>query len=822
MVNFWSSMVGVTLPPTVRQNELPSALPDPKKVSLSQFMRWSLADQIAFIEAKGTGTTPKTVTIGDPGKQGDPDYPKPTITLGYKATSPQALTYADPLLQPAQVSKNDFMRWSPDNQLAYIARFKDASGAVYLGASQSKVEVAANGNVMALGVLLPTAGDAEPIPYHHLPGSAAGTPSNVVVTSAEWLFPTLDGKKVTLPVGERPAAFSTTPAMLAPSGFTDDALPRPPGLTKEQKSDAAKVEFLKSFATWHSVYQLEYIKTHQLTPATPANSRPRLDIEVGSPELRLTAFVSPDDPTKHFIVQSLDKAAIARMTENEQSALTNMGEAWDTLSASLGLIDVLTPKLAASDKTANGGTIGGTPPTGPFTAAGYADELIYAIENTPPSSRRYNGTSLDQPQLAWDVGGTSFTVGGTTYLKRYAQTTKPADPPGNGPGGVLIGAHGGTLRYVASGSMTAGGPTTSWELVEDVTSLPDEAKQAFISQLEILKEQIGNSAIVDYKTIQTKVDELRERFNRVFAFYNVRPATAETWYHNNPDDDSQHYTVTVYADVISQDGTLNSANRGYAVFLAQEQRIAELAKARMTLVRENGILNGKTLDVPYLVYKFQSLYNLSLEAQVVAETEEVNQQNDLLRTYAAMQDAVNRTLSALSKTDNSSSVGILGLASTDTEVLENEANAGLLKVLSMFEDYLSARHRKPDGAFVGGQRHPLEVLRSVTRPIFNLFYNAKFGQHNEQDNDGIDAGGDQTDDDDNTYTKKDYDLETYTHTQWSNYATRLSESVTIINQNSQIKMNDINSMDKERNRHFELANNALAKMADIISNIARA
>ena len=731
MVNFWSSMVGVTLPPTVRQNELPSALPDPKKVSLSQFMRWSLADQIAFIEAKGTGTTPKTVTIGDPGKQGDPDYPKPTITLGYKATSPQALTYADPLLQPAQVSKNDFMRWSPDNQLAYIARFKDASGAVYLGASQSKVELAANGDVMALGVLLPTAGDAEPIPYHHLPGSAAGTPSNVVVTSAEWLFPTLDGKKVTLPVGERPAAFYTTPAMLKDTAFTDDALPHPPGLTRAEKADAAKVEFLTDFAEWHSAYQLEYIKTHQSAPATPAGSPSRLDIVVGSPALRLTAFVSPDDPTKHFIVQSLDKAAIARMTRNEQDAVTKMGTAFDDLATSLGLSTVSDARLGAAQNTTNGGTRSATAPTpaptAPFTATRYIDALIYDIDYTTAPTR-------------------------------------------------------------------VGGPT-----------LPKDARDAFKSQLDILKEQIANSSIIAPADIQEKVDEIRGRFNRLFAFYNVREPTPETWQHNNGGTNQ----VTVYADVISSDATLASANRGYSVFLAQEKRIAELAEGRMKLVRADGVLNGKKLDVPYLVYKFQSLYNLSLEAQVVAETEEVNQQNDLLKTYAAMQDLINRTLSAYTKADDTKKA-VLGLGDRQTAEIKQDE----WKVFSMFEDFLSGSHQDPTGAWVGGQKHPLEVLRGITRPTMNLFRNAAYDPNGDTDDDGPDT------DQDNPSTN--YDLELFTYMQWNSFGTRLSETVTIINQNSQIKMNDINSMDKERNRHFELANNALAKMADILANIARA
>lgn len=712
MVNFWSSTISFTSGSGVVPVEPPSTLPAPTALSLTEFMQWSVADQIAYIDANGTGT-PKSVKIGDPGTVAEP---KPTYSMTY-TTSPPKLTLST--LATTSVEPDDFVKWSRENQLAYIAVHgvaptdpaQDPAPVVTLGTGGAKARVLSTGvlEMLAPGVLHTTTD--EPIPYYYMSGSANGTPSTIVATSAELLFPTLDGETYKLPVADRPELFDFNPT---------------------SATDAQKVEFLKDFAKWHSAYQLEYIKAHQT--GTPA----RLDIAVTAPALRLTAFVSPDDPTKHFIVQSLDKAALARMTKTEQSMVTSMGQAFTDLATSLGLVTVLAPDFGNAQNTTNGGTLTiVTPP--PYTAEGYVDQLIYAVNNTIAGNK-----------------GSSAT-------------------------------------------------------------LPQDAKDAFIDQLNILKEQIGNSAIISKADIQKKVDELRDRFNRLFAFYNVKEKTDETWYHNNPDDQSQYYEVTVYADVISTDGTLSGVNRGYAVFLAQEKRIAELAEARMKLVRADGILNGKNLDVPYLVYKFQSLYNLSLEAQVVAETEEINQQNDLLKTYAAIQDFINRTLSAFPKADDTKK-GVLGLGLTATESLSDSD----LKLLSMFEDYLSGSHRKPDGTFVGGQRHPMEILRGITRPTFDFFVNARFGQHRERDNDGIDADGDGHDDDDDTYTKHDYDINEYTHTQWSSYGTRLSETVTIINQNSQIKMNDINSMDKERNRHFELANSALSKMADIIANIARA
>ena len=56
-----------------------------------------------------------------------------------------------------------------------------------------------------------------------------------------------------------------------------------------------------------------------------------------------------------------------------------------------------------------------------------------------------------------------------------------------------------------------------------------------------------------------------------------------------------------------------------------------------------------------------------------------------------------------------------------------------------------------------------------------------------------------------------------------NTGTKLKpDAVTLLNQNSQLKQNDISSMDKQKSRNFDLANSALQKMADAIQNIARA
>lgn len=339
--------------------------------------------------------------------------------------------------------------------------------------------------------------------------------------------------------------------------------------------------------------------------------------------------------------------------------------------------------------------------------------------------------------------------------------------------------------------------------------LPAADREPFLMQLNILKAQIANSGLIGPADIVTKIKDLTDRYDRAFAFFDVKKPTQETAYMNNssrPNWYTPSDPITVFKDVVSLQGDISGIEKGYAVFIAQEKRIAELAVAR----QEIASASGGRVDVPYLVATLQMMYNLTLEGHVVLETEEVNQQNALLKTYAAMQDIVNQTLQKFAKADEGGKY-VLGIAEIDDykfltnperkwddatgKWIEGPDNFTNAILISMFEDMLGK-----------GQKHPLEKLRNISRPLSDIFDNPPLL---------VDPDGK------THYTGQAYDLKRLTHPQWSTIGTRLSETVTLINQNSQIKMNDINSLDKQRNRHFELSNNALAKMNEILQNIGR-
>jgi hypothetical protein len=90
--------------------------------------------------------------------------------------------------------------------------------------------------------------------------------------------------------------------------------------------------------------------------------------------------------------------------------------------------------------------------------------------------------------------------------------------------------------------------------------------------------------------------------------------------------------------------------------------------------------------------------------------------------------------------------------------------------------------------------HPIESLYNSDRPKFDLIEEGEEG-----------AGS----------------LKLMSKNAFDQFQTKLSGAITILNQQNQIKQNDVENATKEQNRHFELGNNALRKMNDLLLMIGR-
>ncbi|MEL6683368.1 MAG: hypothetical protein AAFQ09_12110, partial [Pseudomonadota bacterium] len=104
--------------------------------------------------------------------------------------------------------------------------------------------------------------------------------------------------------------------------------------------------------------------------------------------------------------------------------------------------------------------------------------------------------------------------------------------------------------------------------------------------------------------------------------------------------------------------------------------------------------------------------------------------------------------------------------------------------------------------------HPIESLRGINRPTFDII--------DPDDGQEIDVFLPED--------AEDLELELSRRSQnsWNIFASQLADTVTQINQESQILTNEISSLNRERNRHFDLANNSLRRLNDALLTIARA
>jgi ribosomal protein S16 len=91
-------------------------------------------------------------------------------------------------------------------------------------------------------------------------------------------------------------------------------------------------------------------------------------------------------------------------------------------------------------------------------------------------------------------------------------------------------------------------------------------------------------------------------------------------------------------------------------------------------------------------------------------------------------------------------------------------------------------------------KHPIEALYGVPRPTSLLSDDTRDGFGSLR------------------LERRDY---------WDKWGTQLSDAVTLLNQKNQLKQNEIESATKESNRHFDLGNNALRKMNEMLMSIGR-
>jgi len=292
--------------------------------------------------------------------------------------------------------------------------------------------------------------------------------------------------------------------------------------------------------------------------------------------------------------------------------------------------------------------------------------------------------------------------------------------------------------------------------------MADADLQPYLDQLQHLRDQVNRQEILKPAAILKKIKDIRDAFTRAAHFADIEPQTY------GPDGGGTSH----YSNVISLDDGA-AVSRGYRIFVESDREIAA-AEAKL----QDLLQHARNLDPAMLVMEIMRLNQTITNARSARESQELEQQNELATTYAAMQDAVNETLRQFGEEKEGETKRFTLYGKTNYADLTDRQK----KVVAMFSTLLGKE----------SQRHPLEEARSVERPLMDLIEN-----------------------------KDGYPLVAYTNAQWNTFGTQLSEVVTLLGQNTQLKMNDINTLQQLSTSQFEAISKALSRISEMISTISR-
>jgi len=486
----------------------------------------------------------------------------------------------------------------------------------------------------------------------------------------------------------------------------------------------------------------------------------------------------------------------------------------------------------------------GQPAAGPVHALVSADKTkVYVIENLTKNDITKMSTAdvalLQQVATNTGAGG-SLGAFAAVVSTQLATLGLSIDPPATAA--TKIGADKqSALNAIASffsltQSNTGSTPPVAVTISDTLVNLPAPPsglttsnmsaadRAVFVKEAQILANSIVNNPIISAKDVSDQLKLITDRLKQVAAFSGER-IFLTTAAEGQPAQSSTGYIAGWLGDSVTfipdprVDPAVNPSpalvpvnvtiNNGYVNMMNQEKQIANLANAAYQQstgldLAGHTVARPQNLDAPALIFQFQLNANLTQEAEIAISTEVVKQLNALLTTYNNMQQMVNATLARFTATNdaqadaqatqplfNSTGGNIINLP-TPTAGATNPANL-FDSVATMFSQTLPRN------------THPLEALFGIARPVATLVQNNDVTDGNGKKIKGVVTGG---------YIGLQ-------KSQWTSFNDQLSAAVTQLNQQSQILTNSIDSLTKQKDRHFDLGNNALSKMADMIQTIGR-
>lgn len=420
-------------------------------------------------------------------------------------------------------------------------------------------------------------------------------------------------------------------------------------------------------------------------------------------------------------------------------------------------------------------------------------------------------------------------------------------------------------------------------LVNGADRMTPSDRQVFTDQLTIISRRLADATLVVPGNYNKEIGAIVERFQRVKEFVGWQTEINLETRFEGTELDYLHSTLQsdVKGYAFSSDSGA-TVRQGYTEFMRAEREMLTAQLRREAIARVTSVFDPKK-DAAQLIYQLQLMYQSETDARVDAGTEEMAQLHQLLSDYAIIQRLVNETLKAFNpknadekrrfmniggkadgnvvtaqdngKDENTQIIyqfagsapivigpdgnkdkgevwfdkapgfhwymlagtpGNARIGSGDIDSYDGDGN-----YLGVFGETVYQRYKtfeRGDIVLSGGlsdaemrvvgmfskdpwasgsryQAHPIETLYGAPqRPTQDLTDESSGGRGSL------------------TLQRRDY---------WDKWSTQLSDSVTVLNQKNQLKQNEIDSDSKQSNRYFDLGNNALRKMNEMLMSIGR-
>ena len=612
-----------------------------------------------------------------------------------------------------------------------------------------------------------TTGDDQDHPSDTMPGSSAGSGSDGYKSGAREVYPIYDGITHKLPVENRPESW-----------------------TVDVPEDGV---FPHDFSTWHSAYQVEYLALQpRNAEGFPEGVDGLQEVVIEVDGVTLAYYVLSDDNravnlmtmtlAEFSALSAADQAKFAIRLE-ELGRLTELGLTRDLsgvdarIQEIIDIINSSSVSIPAEDKAvflgqlkllveALGGTFSTEGAQGLSAAVVAEDTMLQALSSIVERFQRAN-TFFETEEAERLLA----------YMRRNGRSADSLESYGSqGSSGFVLNSSssdfGETIRngyeaFMRSERAILTSDTRRAAMAHsnfadpsiDVPGLISRYQTLYESQAEAIADS-GTDEIRQLNKLLQDYAAMQQLVNKQLSFYDPSKASEQRRFMN-----VGSFTLadgTEYLDLRQSvdDITVEELLIPYG---ATFQFYATDPDGNYDSFDLRHGIDPKDYDsddwLHYAVTKDMPKFNFSLIFDGTSD----------IKTYA----------NQLGRTD----IAPDAIQNWDGNTLDQSQMA----VLSMFVE--QAILGKGDNA------HPLEKLYGVDRPSIDII--------------------------DWTDNTSDGSLALMTRSQWESFSTSLSESVTILNQQNQIKQNEIDTATKQQNRHFELGNNALNKMNNILMSIGQ-